>query len=90
MKRLVLHVLPAELGRWKIEEQGEDSSSVFNSIFGDSAPIPDRTFPTKATARAVAREICRTHKPSQLIEHYQTGEFQRERTYGNDPKKYEG
>lgn len=69
--RKVYHVVPRPDGTWAGEGEGAKRASV---VGDKKAEVLERTI-----------EIAKEHPLSQVVIHKENGEFQSERTYGDDP-----
>lgn len=72
--RVTYHIVPTD-DEWRLKRQGESHYT---------------SFETKSEAIRAGVTEARTHEAGQLIIHKQNGQFQEERTYGNDPTKIPG
>lgn len=70
-KRKTYYVNPRDDGRWEVKAEGASRASAIED--------------TKAETVSRGAEIARKHGQSQLIVRKKDGQFQEERTYGNDP-----
>ena len=69
--RVTYHVVPTD-DEWRLKRQGEPRYT---------------SFETKSEAIRAGVKEARSHDAGQLIIHKQNGQFQEERTYGDDPSR---
>lgn len=74
--RTVYHVVFHD-DQWQVKLQGGDSE-------------PARSFDTKSEAIQQARELALREKRSQVVIHTRVGAFEKEFTYGDDPRRSPG
>lgn len=70
MKRTIYRVKLCD-GGWEVRRDGAERAS--------------RLFETKEPAVEYGIDVARKNQPSQLVIYLASGEFEEERTYGNDP-----
>ena len=73
--RTVFHVTPNANG-WEVRQQGSDATEVLVD--------------NKDNAVEHARELAKEREPSQVIIHTRDGKFEKEYTYGDDPRDIPG